>query len=91
MVMYDLDIGTPIRRMVMTTAEQPWKCVEPRGPYLRPAQAAAFCGISTPTLYEMVRAGTFPAPVRVHPEGKATVIPQTWLEAVLSARMRAAA
>lgn len=75
----------------MTTTVQPWKDIEPRSPYLRPAQAAAFCGISKPTLYEMVRAGTFPAPVRVHPQGKATVIPQPWLEAVLSARMRAAA
>lgn len=75
----------------MTTPVKPWSGIEPRGPYLRPAQAAAFCGISRCMLYAMVKAGTFPAPVRVHPAGNATVIPQPWLEAALAARMSAAA
>lgn len=75
----------------MSTVQRPWSGIEARGPYLRPAEAAAFCGISKPRLYALARAGVFPTPVRLHPGGHATVIPKAWLEAALTACIGTAA
>lgn len=70
-------------------AVTPWKGLSPAGPLLRPAEAAAFLKTSRKNYYAMARRGEVPTPVRLRPEGRATVIPQSWLDAVIAARFRA--
>lgn len=40
--------------------DAPWKKVVPTGPVLRPAEAAAYYGVSLSTYYELIKAGEVP-------------------------------
>ena len=66
----------------------PWSSVPPTGPMLRPSEAAAYLGFkSRQQLYQMVRSGEVPAPIRLRKEGNASGIPRPWLDAIIAARV----
>lgn len=75
----------------MTDSTTPWANTQPAGPLLRPADAAAFLGVGQRCFYQMVEAGEVPAPFRIRPGGKATAVPKSWLDAVVTARAGMAA
>ena len=69
-------------------AATPWSSVPPTGPMLRPPEAAAYLGFkSRQQLHQMVRSGEAPAPIRLRKEGNACGIPQSWLDAIIAARV----
>lgn len=70
------------------TTDMPWNAVPPTGPMLRPSEAAAYLGFkSRQQLYEMVRCGEVPAPIRLRKVGNASGIPRPWLDAIIAARV----
>ena len=56
--------------------------------FIRPKQVMALIGVSKATLWRMVRAGRFPAPVRIGAFSKAYVLEevQAWMAAVAEQR-----
>jgi predicted DNA-binding transcriptional regulator AlpA len=73
---------------VTHTTDMPWNAVPPTGPMLRPSEAAAYLGFkSRQQLYEMVRCGEVPAPIRLRKVGNASGIPRPWLDAIIAARV----
>jgi predicted DNA-binding transcriptional regulator AlpA len=55
---------------------------------LRPAEAATYLGFkSRQQLYEMVRCGEAPTPIRLRKVGTACGIPLPWLDAIIAARV----
>jgi predicted DNA-binding transcriptional regulator AlpA len=73
---------------VTHTTDTPWNAVPPTGPMLRPSEAAAYLGFkSRQQLYEMVRCGEVPAPIRLRKVGNASGIPRPWLDAIIAARV----
>lgn len=61
---------------------RPWEGIPPTGPILRPADAAAYLGISVPGYYEKAAKGALPAPFKLG--GRASGVPRPWLDAVIS-------
>ena len=74
-----------------TTSEapQPWIGVTATGPVLRPAQAAAYYGVSLSTYYEMIKAGELPPFVKLGRRSRASGVPRAWLDAVIVSRASA--
>lgn len=60
----------------------PWDGVAPTGPILRPADAAAYLGISVPGYYDKAAKGALPAPLKLG--GRASGVPRNWLDAVIA-------
>lgn len=70
------------------TTDTPWSSIPPTGPMLRPAEAATYLGFkSRQQLYEMVRCGEAPTPIRLRKVGTACGIPLPWLDAIIAARV----
>lgn len=66
----------------MTQAcNRPWDTVAATGPILRPADAAAYLGLSVAGYYEKAAKGALPTPLKLG--GRASGIPRPWLDAVI--------
>jgi len=63
------------------STDRPWSGVVPTGPMLRPADAAAYLGISLPSYYERATKGVVPTPMKIG--GRASGVPRPWLDAVI--------
>jgi len=72
--------------MSIQDSNVPWNGIKADGPLLRPAEAAAFLKTSPKNYYAMARRGEVPKPVKLRADGRATVIPLSWLNAVIAAR-----
>ena len=70
--------------MLASQVRRPWDGVEIRGPMLRMNAVARYLGIGRSTAYEMVQRLELPPPIRLSPG--VSVIPESWLEAVVAAR-----
>jgi predicted DNA-binding transcriptional regulator AlpA len=68
--------------------DMPWADVPITGPFLRPKNAADYIGLSLPRYYHEAAAGRLPAFVKLG--GRASGVPQPWLDAVIQARVSAA-
>lgn len=60
----------------------PWEGVAPTGPILRPADAAAYLGISVPGYYQKAAKGLLPTPIKLG--GRTSGIPRPFLDAVIA-------
>ena len=65
----------------------PWEGVQIRGPMHRMQAVARYLGIGRSTAYEMIQRGELPRPIPLSPG--VSVIPESWLEAVVAARATA--
>jgi excisionase family DNA binding protein len=77
----------------MTTYNEPyapWVGIAAQGPMLRPAQAAAYFGVSPSTYYSMIQAGDLPPFIKLGRRSRASGVPRAWLDAVIVARAAAA-
>jgi excisionase family DNA binding protein len=70
-------------------SDPPWARVPPTGPMLRPAEAAAYYGVSVSSYYEMVHSGELPKFVKLGPRARSSGVPRVWLDAVIAARVAA--
>jgi predicted DNA-binding transcriptional regulator AlpA len=68
-------------------ARPPWEGVQIRGPMHRMHAVARYLGIGRSTAYEMIQRGELPRPIALTPG--VSVIPESWLEAVVAARATA--
>ena len=70
------------------TVNQPslWKSVPPKGPLLRPPQAAAYLGIAVSTYYALAKSGDLPKPVKLFQGGRSSGVPKNQLDALISDR-----
>lgn len=59
----------------------PWESIAPTGPILRPADAAAYLGISSANYYEKASKGILPSPLKLG--GRASGVPRPWLDAII--------
>lgn len=77
--------------MTITSKDQregrPWDAIPATGPILRPAEAAAYIGLSKARYYESAAKGLLPSPILIG--ARATGVPQPWLDAVISDRVLA--
>ena len=69
---------------MIDTDKQPWAHLPAIGPILRPADAAAYLGISVQGYYEKAAAGSLPVPLKIT-GGRASGVPRPWLDAVIAA------
>lgn len=60
---------------------RPWDGVVATGPILRPADAAAYLGISVQGYYEKAAKGALPVPLKLG--GRASGVPRPWLDAII--------
>lgn len=68
---------------------EPWKGVPATGSLRRPKECAARLGISRSYFYMLVQRGELPAPVRI--AGRATGLPDSWLDAIVASKIAGAA
>ena len=68
---------------------RPWETVAPTGPILRPADAAAYLGISIPGYYEKAAKGDLPTPIKMC--GRTSGVPRPWLDSVIAHAVAGAA
>jgi prophage regulatory protein len=59
-----------------------WRVLLPRGPVLRPKHAAQYVGLSRSGMYAKIKAGEFPAVIRLG--ARSSGIPQNWLDAYIT-------
>jgi predicted DNA-binding transcriptional regulator AlpA len=70
---------------VLEETPKPWLSVPAAGPILRPNDAAAYLGYSTPRYYALVAAGELPAPIKIgRGQNGASGVPRPWLDAVIA-------
>jgi predicted DNA-binding transcriptional regulator AlpA len=66
------------------TAKPPWAGVPATGPLFRTTEAARYIGLSVRRYYALAARGDLPTPLKIG--GRATGLPQVWLDAVIAAR-----
>ena len=63
----------------------PWAGIPPRGPLLRPKEAASYLGYSVSRFYALAAEGKVPRPIRIGSgTNGASAVPLPWLEALIS-------
>lgn len=89
--MFVLEREAPVRlnkrRFSMSSyinQNRPWKDVAPTGRMLRPSAVVERTGLSKSSIYELIKRGDFPPFVKL--SARASVMPEAWLHAFISAR-----
>ncbi len=67
-------------------AKTAWEIDAPKGPLLRPADAAAFLGIGLSTYYALAKSGDLPPPLKLTSCGRAAGVPKSQLDALIRSR-----
>ena len=61
-----------------------WRNIPPRGPILKPTQAARYVGFSRSLMYAKIKLGCFPPVIKIGERSGG--IPQNWLDAFIVGR-----
>ena len=59
----------------------------PTGPFMRPSEAAKYLGLGLSTYYELAKSGAVPSPVKITPNGRASGVPKSLLDAFVQSRV----